>query len=75
MAEIKADVYGNANGREESVGTTVVIHGYVPPDVEFGEHVFDFMRLLVEVESIREVLCEGFIQKNHPLLPGRERVR
>src|SRR5437764_14706450 len=63
LIEIEGDRGCDADGREEGVGAAVVAGGDAAPVLEFGEHVLDFVALLIE----RLVIG----QRDFPALGGR----
>ena len=64
MIKIEGDRGCDADGREEGVGAPVVAGGDAPPILELGEHILDFVALLVE----RLVIG----QRGFPAFDGRD---
>ena len=64
MIEIEGDGRGDADGREEGVGAAIVAHGEAPPVLELGEHVLDFVALLIERLVIGQWDIPAFGRRN-----------
>jgi len=63
LIEIESDGRCDTDGREEGVGATVIASGDAPPILELGEHILDFVALLIEYLVIG--------QRDFPAFGGR----
>jgi hypothetical protein len=64
LIEIEGDGRCDADRREEGVGAPVVAGGDAPPVLELGEHILDFVALLIERLIIG--------QRDFPAFGGRD---